>query len=105
MAVLNREQYIESLRKQKPKVYTAGERVESVVDHPLFKQGINNAAVTFESANDPKFKDLATVESPLINERVSRWTHIVESEQDAIAKVSKNCVVSCHTEGSKHDSS
>ena len=86
MAVRTGEEYIESLRKQKPKVYMEGERIENIVDHPAFRVGINSAAVTYDVANDPKYRDLARVKSPLINEEVSRWTHLMQDEQDAIAK-------------------
>lgn len=87
MAVRTREEYIESLRKQKPKVYMAGEEVESVVDHPAFKVGINDAAVTYEVAHDPEYRELSTVMSPLINEEISLWTHMPQDAQDTITKV------------------
>lgn len=87
MAILTGEEYIESLRRQKPKVYIAGERVENIVDHPLFKTGINSASVTYQVANDPKYQDSATLMSPLINDRISQWTHIIDSKEDAIASV------------------
>jgi len=87
MAIITREEYIESLKKQKPKIYIAGEKVDSVVDHPMFKGGINSIAVAYDCGNDPKLEDLAVVDSPIINEKISRWTHIIGNEQDAIAKV------------------
>jgi len=87
MAVLTSEQYIESLRKQKPRVFMAGEEVKNIVDHPRFKLGINNIRVCYECANDPKYADLATTISPYIDERIPRWNHIVANEQDVIAKI------------------
>jgi len=86
MGVRTREEYIESLRKQKPNVYMDGEKIENLVDHPAFKVGINSAAVTYDLANDPRYRDLARVKSPLIGEEISRWTHIMQDEQDAITK-------------------
>ena len=86
MGVRTREEYIESLRKQKPNVYMDGEKIENLVDHPAFKVGINSAAVTYDLANDPKYRDLSRVKSPIINEEISRWTHIMQDEQDAITK-------------------
>jgi len=86
MAVRTREEYIESLRKQKPKVYMEGEKIENIVDHPAFRVGINSAAVSYDVANDPKYRDLARVKSPIINEEISRWTHLMQDEQDAVTK-------------------
>jgi aromatic ring hydroxylase len=45
LAVNTKEEFIEGLRRQKPKVYIAGERVENLVDHPLFRTGIESAAI------------------------------------------------------------
>ncbi len=87
MALRTREEYIESLRRQKPKVYLGGEEIENIVDHPAFKVGINSAAVTYELGQDPQYRELTTVMSPIINEEISRWTHIMRDEQDALAKV------------------
>ena len=87
MAIRTREQYIESLRKQKPKVYIAGERVENVAEHPMFNRGINCVAVAYDCGNDPRYKELAVVDSPLTNEKVSRWDHLIGNEQDALNKV------------------
>ena len=87
VAVRTREEYIQSLRKQKPKVYMEGEQIENIVDHPAFKVGINSAAVTYDLANDSKYLDLSRVKSPIINGEISRWTHIMEGKRDALAKI------------------
>jgi 4-hydroxybutyryl-CoA dehydratase/vinylacetyl-CoA-Delta-isomerase len=86
MGVRTRQEYIESLRRQKPSVYMDGEKVDNLVDHPAFSVGINSAAVTYDVANDPKYSDLSRVQSPIIGEEISRWTHIMQDEQDAMAK-------------------
>lgn len=81
MAVRTREEYIESLRRQRPKVYVKGERVENIVDHPAFQPGINSIATTYELASDPKYQDLSTTISPLINERISLWINITRGNR------------------------
>jgi len=86
MSIATKEEYIARLRKQKPNAYMAGEKLESIVDNRHIQVGINAIGTTFDSANDPEYRDLATVTSPLINEKISRWTHILQNEQDAIAK-------------------
>ncbi len=87
MGVRTPEEYTESLKKHNPKVYMDGELVENIVEHPAFQVGINCTAVTFEQANDARYRDLARVWSPIINEEISRWTHLMQDEQDALAKV------------------
>lgn len=78
-------EFIESLRMQKPKVYVKGEKVENIVDHPLFRIPINSVAVECELINDPEYQDLTTKISSLINARVSRWYSLFGSAEDLIA--------------------
>ena len=87
MGIKTREEYKESLRKQSPKVYMEGEEVKNIVDHPGFQVAINNTGVSYELEHDPKYRDFATLTSPLINEEISRWTNIQQNEQDALAMV------------------
>jgi len=87
MGIRNREQFIADVRKRKPRVYVNGQQVESIVDHPAFQVGLNCAAVTFEQATHPQTRELATVWSTLINEDVSRWTHLLRNAEDAMAKI------------------
>ena len=86
MGIAKKEEYVSRLRRQNPNAFMSGEKMENIVDNPHIQAGINAIGTTFESANDPKFRDLATVTSSLINEKISRWTQIVESEQDALVK-------------------
>jgi 4-hydroxybutyryl-CoA dehydratase/vinylacetyl-CoA-Delta-isomerase len=86
MGVATKKDYIERLKKQKINGYMMGEKITNIVDDPRIQVGINAIGTTFEAANDSKHRDLVTLESPLINEKINRWTHIVQNEQDAIAK-------------------
>ena len=79
-----REEYLESLRKQHPKVYTQGKLVDSVVDHPVFQPGIECCCVTYEAQYDPQYRDQVLVDSPLIGAKVNRWVHIPQSADDLI---------------------
>jgi 4-hydroxybutyryl-CoA dehydratase/vinylacetyl-CoA-Delta-isomerase len=87
MAVRTREEYIESLRSQRPKVYMDGELIDNIVDHPAFYAGINSAAVTYDLGQDPRYRDLTRVTSPVTNTEISRWTHLMRDEADAMAKI------------------
>jgi len=86
MGVRTREEYINSLRSQKPRVYLDGQKIDNLVDHPAFLTGINSAAITYDLANDPTYSELSRVKSPITGEEISRWTHIMQDEQDAISK-------------------
>jgi aromatic ring hydroxylase len=78
MGVRTPEEYIESLRQQKPAVYMDGQRIDNLVDHPAFQVGLNSAATTFAQAHDPKYRDLARVHSDLVGEEVNRWTYLMQ---------------------------
>ncbi len=81
------EQYIESLRKRRIKVYLFGEQVKNPVDHPVIRPSINSLAATYEVANDPRYQDIATATSHLTGEKINRFTHIHQSTEDLIKKV------------------
>ena len=66
MGLITKEEYIESLRKQKPNVYIAGEKVESIPDHPAFKTSINSMSVTYDWAQNPKWRDQMVTKSHII---------------------------------------
>ena len=87
MGIRTVEEYKESLRRQSPKVYMDGEEVKNIVDHPGFQVAINNLGVSYELEHDPKYRDIATLTSSLINEEISRWTNIQQNEQDTLAMV------------------
>ncbi|MFC2000252.1 4-hydroxyphenylacetate 3-hydroxylase family protein [Chloroflexota bacterium] len=80
-------QYIESLRQLKPRVYALGEKVENVVDYPLFRPHLNAAAMTYELANHPEFEKEMTATSHLTGEKINRYTHIHQSIDDLVTKV------------------
>lgn len=87
MSIKSGREYVESLRKLKPNVYAFGEKVESVVDYPLFSPHINAAAMTYELAGDPEFEEVMTAKSNLSGERINRFTHVHHSIDDLVNKV------------------
>ena len=87
MALMTGEQYIESLRKLKTKVYVFGERVENFVDHPIIRPSINSVAMTYDLAHDPEYAELMTATSNLTGKTVNRFCHLHQSTDDLIKKV------------------
>jgi 4-hydroxyphenylacetate 3-monooxygenase/4-hydroxybutyryl-CoA dehydratase/vinylacetyl-CoA-Delta-isomerase len=76
MGIGTKDEYIDRLSKQKLRAYMAGEKIGNIVDEPSSRVGINAIGISFESANNPSYSDLATITSPLINEKISRWTYL-----------------------------
>jgi len=80
-------EYLESLRKLKPRVYAFGEEIASVADHPLTKPHVAAAALTYELAHQPDAMDLVTAHSHRSGLVINRFTHIHQSTQDLVKKV------------------
>jgi len=54
-------------------------------DHRL-RPGINVMDITFNLAQDPKYKGLATAVSSLIDQEVNRWAHLPANPNDLMQK-------------------
>ena len=82
MGIRTGQEYIQSLRGRKMKVYLFGEIVEEPVDHPLIRPSINAVAETYDIA--VREEELATAQSSITGQRVNRFLHIAESVQDVV---------------------
>lgn len=80
------EEFENSLRELKPRVFMNGKRVECVLDNPNTRTVVESNKASYAWALDPEFKDLMTCFSPLINEPVNRYTHVSASIDDLLAK-------------------
>jgi 4-hydroxybutyryl-CoA dehydratase/vinylacetyl-CoA-Delta-isomerase len=81
------EEYRESLRRLKPRVFVNGERIESVADHPSLAPGINAMAITYDYAHDERYRQLMTATEQSSGKLVNRMLHIDRSPQDLIEKL------------------
>ena len=90
MAVMTKEQYVESLRTMTPTVYMFGDKVDNVVDNPRLRAGIEATAATYELAGKESQKELLVTQSPLIDESVNRFTLPPGSIEDLVARVKIN---------------
>lgn len=84
------EQYVESLKKLKPTAYMFGEKLEDPMNNPRIRAGINATGATYELANDEKYQDLFTAVSPLIGDRINRFTLTPKSIEDLVKRVKIN---------------
>ena len=82
--IVTGDDYVESLRNRGVAVHLFGELIAEPVDHPIIRPSINALAKTYDLAiEDP---ELASAWSPLIEARVNRFLHIVESPGDLVMK-------------------
>jgi 4-hydroxybutyryl-CoA dehydratase/vinylacetyl-CoA-Delta-isomerase len=86
-SLMSGDEYRESLRKCKPVVYLDGHIVESVVDEPAFKPGVNALAFTYDYALRPELAPLALANQSKRNRIVSRMLHVNESSGDLLNKL------------------
>lgn len=82
MGIRTGEEYIQSLRGRKLKVYLFGELVKDPVDHPMIRPSINAVAETYDLA--VREEELATAQSSITGQRVNRFLHIAENAQDLV---------------------
>lgn len=87
MTLKTAQQYEDSLRDLKLKVYLQGELVDNPVDHPIIKPSMNSVKMTYELAQDPQYEDLMTATSHLSGEKVNRFCHLHQSSEDLVKKV------------------
>jgi len=73
------DQYIASLR-DKRSVFYRGERVDDVTQHSAIRPAIDHAAIDYRMAEDPRWRDLAVVDSS------SRFFVVPHSADDLLAR-------------------
>src|SRR5258708_7881996 len=72
MALRTADDYLDSIRKRSLRVFYRGERMASVVDHPVAWPAANCLAETYRAALAPDTAPQLTVASPLVVARVQR---------------------------------
>ena len=87
MALMTGEQYLESLRKLKPRIYMFGKQIECAVDDPILRPSVNSVKMTYDLAQLPEYQDLMTTTSHLTGKKINRFCHIHQSTDDLIKKV------------------
>jgi len=87
MPLKTEQEYIESLRQMNPRVFVNGEKVSSVVDHPLLRPAVNTLALTYRMARDPQYEELMTATSNLTGQRINRFNHLYLRPDDLVKKL------------------
>ncbi len=80
-------EYRESLRACRPVVFVDGRRVDSVVDEPALRPGVNAVAFTYDAAHDPSLAPLMTAVQASSGRTVNRMVHLGASAGDLLNKL------------------
>ena len=65
-------------------IYIGGEAVGR--DDPRLRPGIHVLDVTFDLAQDPEWKGIATAVFPVTGEEINRWAHLPQDARDLIQR-------------------
>jgi 4-hydroxybutyryl-CoA dehydratase/vinylacetyl-CoA-Delta-isomerase len=85
MALRTAEQYVESLRDGRT-VFYKGERVPDVTGHPVIQVAIEHAGIDYRMADDPEWRDLATVTDDETGQVASRYYQLPRTSGDLLKR-------------------
>ena len=85
--LMSGDDFRESLRRYKPRVFLDGQAVASVADEPGFGPGINAIALTYDYALKPRYAPIMTAVQHTSGKLVNRLTHINTSSGDLLNKL------------------
>jgi len=80
------EQFEESLKPMRPRVYMNGKRIDNILENPNTRTVVESNKASYGWALDPKSKDVMSCYSPLIDDRVNRYTHVSTGIEDLVKK-------------------
>lgn len=80
-------EYEESLRRYRPKVFLDGRSVDSVVDEPAFRPGVNAVGLTYDYALRQEYAEIMTATQGSSGKVVNRLLHINTSSGDLLNKL------------------
>ena len=86
MALMTPDQFEESLKDIKPRIFMNGKKIDNILTNKVTRTVVEANKASYEWALDPKYKDIMTCHSPLINDTVNRYTHVSASIDDLVAK-------------------
>jgi len=85
--LMSGDEYRESLRSYRPRVFLDGREVASVVDEPGLAPGVNALAYTYDFARRPELERLALATQHSRQRVVNRMLHVNESSGDLLNKL------------------
>jgi 4-hydroxybutyryl-CoA dehydratase/vinylacetyl-CoA-Delta-isomerase len=86
MALMTPDQFEESLKALKPRVFMNGKQVKNILENRNTRTVVEANKASYAWALDPQYKDIMSCYSPLIDDQVNRYTHISASTDDLVKK-------------------
>jgi 4-hydroxybutyryl-CoA dehydratase / vinylacetyl-CoA-Delta-isomerase len=85
--LMSAQDYRDSLRRYKPRVFVDGRQVDSVADERAFQPGINAVGLTYDFALQPRYAPLMTAVQHTSGRTVNRLSHLNTSSGDLLNKL------------------
>jgi len=85
--LMNSADYRESLRRYSPRVFVDGTRIESVVDAPALRPGINALGLTYDFALREELAPIMRAVQASSGKTVNRMLHVDQSSADLLNKL------------------
>ncbi|MDD5475071.1 MAG: 4-hydroxyphenylacetate 3-hydroxylase N-terminal domain-containing protein [Syntrophales bacterium] len=82
MALRSKKSYIESIRSLKTELYSYGEKVGDLWEHPCFRPAMDAIAMVYDFTENDGDDGFFTTRSPFIDAKVSRFLHIHQTQED-----------------------
>ena len=86
MALMTPEQFEESLKDLKPRIFMNGRKVDNILENKNTRTVVEANKASYAWALDPEYRDIMSCHSPLIDDVVNRYTHVSGSTEDLIKK-------------------
>ena len=87
MGLKTHEEYIESVKRLKPKVYLGAQKVEDILDNPVTRSVVDATAKVYELSLNPEYADTMTATSHLTGQTINRATHVHQSIDDMLTRI------------------
>ncbi|MDK2823584.1 MAG: 4-hydroxybutyryl-CoA dehydratase / vinylacetyl-CoA-Delta-isomerase [Clostridia bacterium] len=84
MALMNGQQYRESLKKLRPNIYKWGKLIEDVTTHPATKLHVDSVAHAYDMSFDPEKEHIYTNTSHLTGKKAHRWNTLCQTAYDQV---------------------
>jgi len=84
MAMMNGQQYRESLKKLRPNMYKWGKLIEDVTTNPSTKLHVDSVAHSYDMSFDEKMAPIFTTKSHITGETCHRWNSMPQTLADQI---------------------
>ncbi|HEX7504726.1 MAG TPA: 4-hydroxyphenylacetate 3-hydroxylase N-terminal domain-containing protein, partial [Syntrophales bacterium] len=82
MALITSQQYLESVKKLKPRVYCGGKWVENLLDNPVTKSMVMANAAIYDLAQEPEHQGVMVAKSHLTGEPINRNLNVARNIHD-----------------------